>query len=195
MRACIMTILHTPDESEVSGVAAELYAEDRAALGYVPSHTRAMALNPEAVRAFEALIKSVTPGLGMRRYELVTLAAAGALGSESCRLAHGVKSLKYIDADELERVARDFRTAGLPPEEVAMMEFAERLSGDSASMTEADAATLREHGFSDREIVDITLAAAARNYYSRALHALGVAPDVPPALPAELKDALLAGMA
>lgn len=189
-----MTILHTPDESEVGGVAAELYAEDLAAFGYVPSHTRVMALNPEAVRAFSSLVASITPGLGMRRYELVTLAAAAAIGSEACRLAHGRKSLAYIDADELERVARDFRTAGLSPAEVAMMEFAEKLSRDSSAMTENDAAALREHGFSDREIVDIALAAAARNFYSRALHSLGVVPDVPPELSTELKDALLAGI-
>ena len=75
-----MTILQTPDESEVTGLAAELYAEDLDAFGYVPSHTRAMALNPEAVRAFESLIKAIAPGLGMRRYELVTLAAAAAIG-------------------------------------------------------------------------------------------------------------------
>lgn len=189
-----MTILNTPADDEVTGLAAELYAEDLEHLGYVPSHTRAMAINPEAVRAFEALVRSVAPGLGMRRYELVTLAAAGAIGSEACRLAHGNKSLKYIDAEELERIARDFRTAGLPPEEVAMMEFAERLSRDSSTMTEQDAAGLRELGFSDREIVDIALAAAARNFYSRSLHALGVEADVPPALSPRLKDALLAGM-
>ena len=188
-----MTILQTADESEVTGLAAELYAEDLEDYGYVPPHTRAMALNPEAVRAFEALIKSVAPGLGMRRYELVTLAAAGAIGSKACRLAHGQKSLKYIEADELERVARDFRNAGLPADEVAMMEFAERLSRDSAEMTEQDAAVLRDHGFSDREIVDIALAAAARNFYSRALHALGVEVDVPPSISPELKDALLSG--
>lgn len=190
-----MTILNTADEESVTGTAAELYAEDLAAIGYVPSHTRVMALNPEAVRAFEALIKAVAPGLGMRRYELVTLAAAGAIGSVSCVLAHGQKSLKYIDADELERIARDFRNAGLSPAEVAMMEYAANLSRDSASMTERDAEVLREHGFSDREIVDIALAAAARNFYSRALHALGVDPDVPPKLEPALREALLSGMA
>lgn len=189
-----MTILRTPDESEVTGEAAELYREDRESMGYVPSHTRAMALNPEAVRAFEALIKSVAPGLGMRRYELVTLAAAQAIGSASCVLAHGNKSLRYMEADELERVARDFHDAGLDPAEVAMMEFAQRVSRDSSAMTEADAAGLREHGFSDREIVDITLAAAARNFYSRALHGLGVEVDVPPTLDAGLREALLSGM-
>lgn len=189
-----MTALRTPDETEVDGDAAELYAADLRTLGYVTSHTRVTALNPEAVHAFEQLIRAIVPSLGMRRYELVTLAAAGALRSTSCRAHHGVKSLVYIDADELERVARDFRTAGLPPEEVAMMEFAEKLSLDSASMTEADAAHLQSLGFTDREIVDIALAAGARNFYSRTLHALGVAPDVPPTLSPALRDALLAGM-
>jgi len=190
-----MTAIHTPSEAEVDGAAARLYADDRESLGYVASHTRVTALNPDAVAAFEQLIRSVVPSLGMRRYELVTLAAAGALGSTACRAHHGLKALGFIDADELERIARDYRTAGLPPEEVAMMAFAERLSGDSAAMTQADAAELQRLGFSDREIVDIAFAAAARNFYSRSLHALGVEPDIPPALPTSLRDALLAGMA
>ncbi|WP_248240290.1 carboxymuconolactone decarboxylase family protein [Microbacterium kunmingense] len=190
-----MTAIHTPSEAEVDGAAARLYAADRESLGYVASHTRVTALNPDAVAAFEQLIRSVVPSLGMRRYELVTLAATGALGSTACRAHHGLKALGFIDADELERIARDYRTAGLPPEEVAMMAFAERLSGDSAAMTQADAAELQRLGFSDREIVDIAFAAAARNFYSRSLHALGVEPDIPPALPTPLRDALLAGMA
>jgi uncharacterized peroxidase-related enzyme len=190
-----MTAIHTPSEAEVDGAAARLYADDRESLGYVASHTRATALNPDAVAAFEQLVRSVVPSLGMRRYELITLAAAGALGSTACRAHHGLKALGFIDADELERIARDYRTAGLPREEVAMMAFAERLSGDSATMTQADAAELQRLGFSDREIVDIAFAAAARNFYSRSLHALGVEPDIPPALPTSLRDALLAGMA
>lgn len=190
-----MTAIHTPSEAEVDGAAARLYADDRESLGYVASHTRVTALNPDAVAAFEQLVRSVVPSLGISRYELVTLAAAGALGSTACRAHHGLKALGFIDADELERIARDYRTAGLPPEEVAMMAFAERLSGDSAAMTQADAAELQRLGFSDREIVDIAFAAAARNFYSRSLHALGVEPDIPPALPTSLRDALLAGMA
>ena len=50
---------------------------------------------------------------------------------------------------------------------------------------------LRELGFTDREIVDITLAAAARNFLSRALLALAVPTDDLPGLGPELVDALL----
>ncbi|WP_235500767.1 hypothetical protein [Agreia sp. Leaf335] len=71
------------------------------------------------------------------------------------------------------------------------MEFAEKLGADSAAMTDADSLTLRDHGFTDREIVDIALVAAVRNYYSRALHALGVQVDVASGLSEPLRSALL----
>jgi uncharacterized peroxidase-related enzyme len=126
-----------------------------------------------------------------RRYELVTLAAADAIESQHCRLAHGKKSLTYIDEQELTAIARDYTAAGLTEAEVAMMEFAAQVSGDSASITDADTARLRELGFSDRDIVDITLAAAARNYFSRALQALGAEVDVPSGLSEPLTEALV----
>lgn len=188
-----MTIISTPEPDEVTGDAAELYAADIASFGYVPSHTRVMANNPEAFRAFEQLIRASLRTMDLRRYELVTLAAAGALGSRACRLAHGNKSLKVFSEEELTRIALDYHDAGLSDVEVAMMEFAERLSGDSRTMTDADTLRLRELGLSDDEIVDVALAASARNFYSRALHALAVPVDVPPGLSPQLRDALLSG--
>ena len=73
-----------------------------------------------------------------------------------------------------------------------MMDYAVKLSTDAASMSESDAQRLRDVGFSDREIADITLAAAARNFFSRALLAMDVDLDVPDGISDELKDALLA---
>jgi alkylhydroperoxidase family enzyme len=59
-------------------------------------------------------------------------------------------------------------------------------------MTEDDTLRLRAAGFTDVEIVNIAMAAAARNFYSRAIQALGADVDVPTALSAELRDALVA---
>lgn len=188
-----MSIIRTPEPADVTGDAAALYAADLAHLGYVPSHTRVMANNPAAVAAFEDLIRASLRTMDLRRYELVTLAAARALRSHACLLAHGRKSLSVFGEEQLERIARDYRSAGLSDAEVAMMAYAERLSGDSSTMTTDDAAALRDAGFNDDEIVDITIAAAARNFYSRSLHALGVAVDVPPSLSPELAEALLSG--
>ena len=189
-----MTIIETASTASVTGLAAEIYADDQEHMGYVPEHTRVMAVNPEAYLAWESLIGAIAGGMDKRRYELVTLAAARGVRSRHCLLAHGNKTLKYVEEGELTRIARDYRTAGISEAEVAMMAFAEKVSTDSSSMTDADSQTLRDAGYSDREIVDIALAAAARNYFSRAIQALAVAVDVPPALPAELREALLDGL-
>ncbi|KRE21583.1 carboxymuconolactone decarboxylase family protein [Agromyces sp. Soil535] len=189
-----MTIIRTIREDEATGDVADFYDDDRASLGYVPPHTKAMAMNPAAYRAFEDLIGSVAEPLGARRYELVTLAAARGTGSKHCRLAHGLKSLALFDEAQLERIARDYTDAGLSDAEVAMMRFAEQVGRDASRMTDADTLRLRNAGFSDREIVDITIAASARVYLGRALQGLAVEVDVPQRLSGPLRSALVDGL-
>lgn len=109
-----MTILRMTPEAEASGLTAEIYDADRRSLGYVPSHTKAMSLNPEAYLAWESLTQAISSSLGIRRYELVTLAAAQAIGSGHCRLAHGKKTLRIIGEEQLRAIAKDFHDAGLP---------------------------------------------------------------------------------
>ena len=147
-----MIIAPVPEE-EATGAVAEFYEADRKRIGYVASYTKAMALNPEAKAAFEELTRAIATGMGMRRYELVTLAAAKACRSEHCRLAHGLRSLNYIDADELTALADDHHDAGLTELEVAIMDFAEKVSGDSASIDrcrQPAAARPRPHRSRDR---------------------------------------------
>ena len=181
-------IVPTVPEEEATGEVAAIYDEERESSGYIPTHARAMALNPAADRAFVALTRSVARPLGIRRYELVTLAAAHATGSRHCRLAHGVKSLSVFDEAQLERIARDYRNAGLTDAEVEMMAFAERVA------TDADSLRLRAAGFSDQEIVDIAIAASARVYLGRMLQALAVDVDEAPSLSEPLRAALVSGI-
>lgn len=183
-----MSIITTPDDADEA--VADLYASEIAELGYVPSHTRMMAVNPEAFRAFQQLVRAIVAQLGVRRYELATLSAADAIGSQSCRYAHARKSLNLFDEEQLERILRDYHDARLSDADMALMDFAAKLSRDSASMTDADSLRLRDVGFTDREIVDIALAASVRNYFSRALHALAVEVDIPPGLSPSIQDAL-----
>lgn len=186
-------IITTPDPEGAEGHVAAMYAGDLDADGFVYAHTRAMAVNPEAHAAFEALIRALVPSIGVRVYELATLAAAGAVGSPHCLLAHGRKALRagVMDEEELIRLARDPLDAGLSPADAAVVRYAVRLSTEPGEMTDADSQELREAGFTDRQIVDITLAAAARNYFSRALLALSVDVDEVPGLTGRVTDALL----
>lgn len=186
-------IIDTPDPATASGHVSQMYAEDIETDGKVYMHTRAMAVNPDAHAAFEALVGAIIPSIGVRVYELATLGAAKAIGSPHCLLAHGRKTLRagVMDDAQLQKVARDYRDAGLSDGDVAVMEFAENLSRDPRSMTDADSARLREVGFSDRQIADIALAAAARNFLSRYLLAMAVPVDDVPGLSPEVVAALL----
>ena len=190
-------IVVPPALDEAEGHAAEMYESDLRDNGFVFSHTRMMAMNPEAHQAFEALVRAIVPSIGVRTFELATLAAARAIPSPHCLLAHGRKTLRAqaLTEDQLERVARDYESAGLSEADVAVMRFAEKLSTDAGGMTDGDSQSLRDNGFTDRQIVDIALAAGARNYYSRTLQALAVPVESVPGLSTALTAALLSPIA
>lgn len=186
-------IVTPPSAEEVTGHAAAMYDSDTQDDGFVFSHTQVMAINPEAHEAFERLIKAIVPSIGIDVYEAATLGAARAIGSSHCLLAHGRKALRagVLDDGGLRAFAnRD--DSGFSPSERAVVHFAEQMSTNAAVMTDADAQALRDVGFSDRQIVDITLAAAARNFFSRALLALDVPVDVVPGLDGDTAAALTA---
>lgn len=186
-------IVSTPEISDAQGHAAEMYAADMSEDAMVFAHTRAMAVNPEAHAAFEDLVHAIVPSIGVRIYEAATLGAARAIGSPHCLLAHGRKSLRagVATEDGLRGFASGDDT-GFTDAEQVVIRFAARLSTAPDAMTDADTRELREAGFSDRQIVDIALAAAARNYLSRALLALAVPVDTIPDLDPSLADALVA---
>src|SRR5262249_960239 len=140
------------------------------------------------------LAKTIRSRMDLRRYELVTLAAARAQRSSYCCLAHGkVLVEKFFAPDEVAAIASG-QTAGLGAAEVVMMKFAESVPRDAHAVTAEDVSLLRRHGFSDGDIVDIALATAARNFFSRLLDALGAVPDAAyRELPENLRETLTVG--
>jgi uncharacterized peroxidase-related enzyme len=184
-------IITPPAVEDATGHVAEMYAVDLDEDGFVFAHTRAMAVNPEAHAAFMALIRAIVPSIGVHAYEAAALGAAREIGSGHCLLAHGRKSVRagVVDESGLASFAGGDDSA-FSDSEQAIINYSRRLSADPASMTDADTQSLRDAGFSDRQIVDITLAAAARNYFSRALLALAVPLDDMPGLDPAVSEAL-----
>ena len=71
----------------------------------------------------------------------------------------------------------DYTQADLTPADRAMLDFAVKLTHAPSSMTEADVAALRAHGFDDVAIHDIVQVAALFNYYDRLADGLGIDPE------------------
>lgn len=188
-------IVDTPPLDDPDPAVAAMYREDIDDSGFVFAHTRAMAINPAANAAFEALVRAAVPSVGKRLYEIATLAAARAVGSPHCVLAHARRAIEIgvLSADEVEGLGAD-EPPGLTPAEAAVARFARRLTVSPTEMTDADSAELRAFGFSDRQIVDLAIIAGARNFFSRTLQALAVPIDDVPRLDPALAARLLAAI-
>jgi uncharacterized peroxidase-related enzyme len=157
------------------------------------NYERAFAERPEVYTAWGELSGAIKAGMDLRRYELATLAAARRLRSSYCSLAHGTVLLERF-GEPVREIALDRRAAGLDEVDVAVMDLAERVVDDAASIGEADLQRLRDLGLSDTDIMDVVLAAAARCFFSKTLDALGVLPDASYLeLEPELREALVVG--
>jgi alkylhydroperoxidase family enzyme len=157
------------------------------------NYERAFAERPEVYAAWVQLNMSIKAGMDLRRYELVTLAAARRLRSSYCCLAHGKILLEQFN-EPIRDIALDHRAAGLDEIDVAVMDFAEMIVDDACRITQQDHEKLKALGLTDKDILDVTLAATARCFFSKTLDALTIRPDPHFAeLDDEVREALLVG--
>ena len=75
------------------------------------------------------------------------------------------------------RIVADWRSAHLSPADLALCEFAARLSHRELPTSPADLDRLRAAGLDDRAIHDATQVVAFFNYITRIADALGVEPE------------------
>jgi alkylhydroperoxidase family enzyme len=163
----------------------EFAAADRRALGYTPNYNRLFARRPDVYAAWRDLNKSIRGSMDLRRYELATVAAAEALRSSYCALAHGKVLLDKFGVKPGDP---------LDDEERAVQDLARKVVEDATSITKADVDRLRAFGLTDDEIFGVVLAASARCFFSKTLDALCVQPDAAyRALEPEVRDALTVG--
>ena len=173
-----MTFIKTISEEEAEGLLQDQFQAAQKNMGYAPNYMKVFSLRPEVYDAWTKLIGAIRSKMRLRRYELVTFASAMALDCTYCMLAHGAILRKnFFSAGQLAAIARDFRNAGLPPEEVAVMSFAQKVSTQAHQISERDINELRGYGLSDEEILDVVLASTARSFFSKTLNATGAIPD------------------
>lgn len=174
-----MSFIEAVPESEAAGTIRTIYDAAINSEGFLPNYARLFSLRPKVYLAWQTLGGAIRINMTLRRYELVTLAAARQLGSTYCMLAHSDNFLKSGEVDEaqLAAIANDYHNAGLTPEEVAVMEFASKVISNSSDITQSDVDHLKSFGLPDAEILDVTLATAARSFFSKTLDALNAEPD------------------
>lgn len=181
-----MAFISTPEPS------GDYLAENRSDAGYVPNFVTTFSARPAVFEAWKQLNNAIKANMDLRRYELATVAAATALRSSYCSLAHGqiLADNFFSDAE----VAALVDKPASDPVDEAVMAFARKVALAADSVTAADVDQLRAVGLSDEEILDVTLAAAGRAFFSKTLDATGTMPDaIYNDLSPQLKEALTVG--
>ncbi|TDC34446.1 carboxymuconolactone decarboxylase family protein [Kribbella albertanoniae] len=170
----------------------DFYDKHRAPAGHVPNYVSAFAARPAVFDAWLQLNAAVKASMDLRRYEIATFAAATALKSSYCSLAHGqILTNNFYTADEVTEFAGE--TADDPVDR-AVMAFARKVALAADTVTQEDVDELKAHGLGDDDVLDVVLAAAARCFFSKTLDGTGTQPDsVFNALPETLRTALTVG--
>jgi len=82
-----------------------------------------------------------------------------------------------LDEELVTALRKDYTQAKLTEQDRVMLDYVVKLTKDATRCSRADHARLREVGFDDRGILQITLIASWFNYINRVADALGVGRD------------------
>lgn len=128
-------------------------------VGFVPNVFLVLAHRPDELRAFMAYHDALMlrdGGLTAVDREMIVVVTSSDNRCQYCVVAHGaalrIRAKQSKIADQL---AINYRKADITPRQMAMLDFALKVSNEADSLGEEDFATLRGHGFSDDDIWDI----------------------------------------
>jgi uncharacterized peroxidase-related enzyme len=148
-----------PDIADVPDDIREKILAVQEKSGFVPNVFLAFARRPDEFRAFFAFHDALmerSEGLSKAEREMIVVATSATNRCLYCVVAHGailrIRAKNPLIADQL---ATNPTKADLTDRERAIIEFALRVAGDSASISDDEIDAMRAKGFTDDEIWDI----------------------------------------
>ena len=132
--------------------------------GFVPNVFLALAYRPDEFRAFfsyhDALMNKVS-GISKGEREMIVVATSALNSCIYCVVAHGailrIREKNSLIADQ---IATNYKKADISERQLAMLDFAVKVSRDANEVLEEDIQVLAEYGFSEQDVWDIGSIAA-----------------------------------
>jgi alkylhydroperoxidase family enzyme len=144
------------------------------------------------MRHWAELLSAIRRPMNKRSFELATFAAARALRSTLCAVAHGRALLEFFSAEDVIAMAGGATPIALTEADAALMRFAGAVALDANAITASDVTELKRLGFSDAEVFDVAAVAAGRAFFTKIIESLGATTDAPVS---DLDPALLEALA
>lgn len=170
-----------PEVAELPDDLRERILDVQEHSGFVPNVFLALAHRPAELRAFlayhDALMDSDV-GLSRAEREMIVVATSAARDCLYCVVAHGaILRIRAKDPLIADYLATNYRAADLTDRQRAMLDYAVTLSTTPELITDDDIDTLRDNGFDDEEIWDITSITAFFSLSNRLAHGMAIPPN------------------
>ena len=150
-------------------------------LGFIPNVLAAFAKFPKQFEGFTKLYNALMlgeSGLTKLEREMIAVTVSSENHCFYCLVAHGSAVRELSKDPQLgERIAANFRSAELPKKQEELLNFTKKLTKDPSEIGENDRKKLRDVGYTDRDIWDISAIVGLFNMTNRLASATEMEPN------------------
>ena len=148
---------------------------------FVPNVLAAFAKFPKQFEGFTKLYNSLMlgeSGLTKLEREMIAVTVSSENHCFYCLVAHGSAVRELANDPQLgERIAANFRSAELPKRQEELLSFAKKLTRDPSEISEQERKKLRDVGYTDRDVWDISAIVGFFNMTNRLASAIEMEPN------------------
>ena len=150
-------------------------------LGFIPNVLAAFAKFPKQFEGFTKLYNALMlgeSGLTKLEREMIAVTVSSENHCFYCLVAHG-SAVRELSSDPQlgERIAANFRSAELPKKQEELLNFTKKLTKDPSEISENDRRKLKDVGYTDRDIWDISAIVGLFNMTNRLASATEMEPN------------------
>jgi len=172
--------LPIPETEDLPDDTRKYFETCREKLGLIPNVLTAYSQNLGQLDGFTRLYNELMLGdseLSKLEREMVAVVVSSENKCFYCLVAHGA-AVRELSGDPVlgEHLVMNYRSAPLEPRHRAMLDFASKLTRTPAQVTGTDIQALRDAGFSDRAIWDLSNLVGFYNMSNR----VAIASDMKP---------------
>ena len=160
---------------------AALFAKCQEKLGLIPNVLVAYAHRPEKLAAFSQMYNDLMlgeSGLTKLEREMIAVTVSAENRCWYCLVAHGA-AVRVLSGEPAlgEALVMNYRARNLDSRTRAMLDFAVKMTRESAAIGQGDRDALRGQGFAEADIWDIAAVAGFFNMSNRMASAVAMEPN------------------
>lgn len=165
------------EESEATGSMKALYDGLREKVGYVPNFVKLFSLWPEVFEVYSKLFQTVMfsqSELPNPTKEMIAVVVSRTNRSRYCVTHHSLSLARYgVSEAVVRQIGAGFREAPVDEQTQRLLAYAEKLTQHPSAVTDQDVESLRQAGWTDRQILEATLVVAQFNFDNRMVLGFG----------------------